>query len=420
MGKGHVYPLAGYRLVVVCLLVLLSGALFPGPLAATEWNGAYFDGRPITRPELSRILDEHQKWRDSGGQEGSRAALADASLAFAELAKADLSGAVLSGADFTGADLAGAVLRGAQCAGIDFYGANLAGADLNGADLSGADCYKAVLSEASLKGANLTLAILAMADLSGADLSRADLGGADLSFATLDRARLYLTRINGARLYGVSLSGAEYSCQGLPETHFLSGLGGLSTVTAAPDLHNGLAQLRQALRDTGQRDLEREATYALERTKTTAAALTLPERWFRTALFDWTCGYGLNYCRPLCILLAGILVFAPVYWFALWGKKGPDGVYLVRPGGNAPQAAAERLQRPLLQALPLALGLSLVSALHFGWRGLNAGCWLAEEQPEGHTLQASGWVRCVSRFQSLLTIYLLALWAVACFGRPFE
>ena len=41
-------------------------------------------------------------------------------------------------------------------------------------------------------------------------------------------------------------------------------------------------------------------------------------------------------------------------------------------------------------------------------------------QPREYTLRATGWVRTVSGIQSLLSVYLLALWVLTYFGRPFE
>jgi hypothetical protein len=40
--------------------------------------------------------------------------------------------------------------------------------------------------------------------------------------------------------------------------------------------------------------------------------------------------------------------------------------------------------------------------------------------PREYTLGATGWVRVVSGVQSLLNFYLLAVWALTYFGRPFE
>ena len=95
------------------------------------------------------------------------------------------------------------------------------------------------------------------------------------------------------------------------------------------------------------------------------------------------------------------------------------------------QSAPERLSwdsallRPhgwlfrLSRALGLGLLFSLLSAFNIGWRELNVGNWISR-QPREYTLRATGWVRVVAGAQSLLGVYILALWVLAYFGRPFE
>jgi hypothetical protein len=73
-----------------------------------------------------------------------------------------------------------------------------------------------------------------------------------------------------------------------------------------------------------------------------------------------------------------------------------------------------------LRAWGLAFYFSLLSAFHIGWRELNVGSWIARLQRKEYNLRATGWVRTVSGFQSLLSVYMLALWALSYFGRPFE
>ena len=65
------------------------------------------------------------------------------------------------------------------------------------------------------------------------------------------------------------------------------------------------------------------------------------------------------------------------------------------------------------------LQFSLLSAFHLGFRELNVGNWLARVQAREYGLQAVGWVRVVAGLQSLLSVYLLAMWALTYFGRPF-
>ena len=67
-----------------------------------------------------------------------------------------------------------------------------------------------------------------------------------------------------------------------------------------------------------------------------------------------------------------------------------------------------------------ALYFSLLSSFHFGWRDLNVGNWISRIQGQQYALRATGRVRTVSGIQSLISIYLVALWVLTYFGRPFQ
>ena len=71
------------------------------------------------------------------------------------------------------------------------------------------------------------------------------------------------------------------------------------------------------------------------------------------------------------------------------------------------------------EALRYGLQFSLLSAFHIGWNWLNVGSWITRLQGREYTFQAVGWVRRLSGLQSLLSVYLLAMWALSYFGRPF-
>ena len=55
--------------------------------------------RNISKEELDKIIDNHKKWLQSGGEEGERADLSSANLRYADLSYADLSYANLRYAD---------------------------------------------------------------------------------------------------------------------------------------------------------------------------------------------------------------------------------------------------------------------------------------------------------------------------------
>jgi hypothetical protein len=80
----------------------------------------------------------------------------------------------------------------------------------------------------------------------------------------------------------------------------------------------------------------------------------------------------------------------------------------------------ERLQGGLRTALGWAAYFSLLSAFHIGFREFNVGTWLSRLQAHEYALKPVGWVRVVSGAQSLISVYLLAIWALTYFGRPFQ
>jgi hypothetical protein len=292
------------------------------------------------------------------------------------------------------------------------------------------------LNNANLLGADLSEANLARASLRWANLRNADLTAANLSFA-----RLLQTDLNGALLSYANLLRTEYAPATAPAPGYLVGLQGLTTVHFPPGEDSGLAQLRTRLAETGLRDLERRATYALEHQTTLHKLQEWEDRpfsgvegIFRLVFFEWPVAYGLYPGRALQLLLGFILAFSVPYMVALvnpltrhagiWRVWATDRVVKLRGQDEPERLEDDWYGDPWWRALycvPLrALQFSILSAFHLGFRELNVGTWLARVQAHEYTLRATGWVRVVAGLQSLLSIYLLALWALTYFGRPFQ
>jgi hypothetical protein len=195
-------------------------------------------------------------------------------------------------------------------------------------------------------------------------------------------------------------------------------------------------------------------TAVLQRAQNRAPETNLAERGFRFIAFDATSEYGNSPGRPLMLLAFGILLFTLPYTFclmitnperrgAIWiiwdedrlldrsGNRSSRAVVFKRGLGKvvAQQRNDARDNRDkrerlsglnVLNALRYGLYFSLLSAFHFGWRDLNVGNWITRIQPREYVLRASGWVRVVSGSQSLISVYLVALWVLTYFGRPFE
>jgi hypothetical protein len=148
-------------------------------------------------------------------------------------------------------------------------------------------------------------------------------------------------------------------------------------------------------------------------------------------LFDWPSAYGLKPQRPLLIMLGGVFVFGLVYWlgirflphrtllFVTWQAKNP------RKGQEYVTTVRRRSQRPAwreeLRLLRVAFYFSLLSAFRIGWKHYDVGMWIDRLQSRDYSLNARyGWIKSLCGLQALLSVYLLALWAMTQFGQPFD
>ena len=352
--------------------------------AGEQWTGKLKNGIVITGQDLQLILKEHRKWVQSVYMEGT---------------------------------------------GVDLRWADLNSADLSKANLRWADLRWANLVGAKLVGANLVLANLGDADLRWANLSEADLSGANLIQANLGKAMAEFADFTDATL-------------GKNETADFSFLGarGLSRIKMYTPA--SVVALRKIAKESGFRNEERALTSSLHRYQ-------MPGWSARDILFDdYIQGgklttYGADPWASLFFLCYSIFPFSFLYMLAFFATGKMTGIWLVRNpdrvikslgrdtpvkltantiAGSLPYETRRSI-RPIARCwgiLKVGFTFSFLSAFSIGWREFNPGTWLTRLQRQEYTLRATGWVRIVSGFQSLLSVYLLALWALTYFGRPFE
>lgn len=339
----------------------------------------------------------------------------------------DLFGFQMAGADLSGIDQPG--FKGAYKKDdgeivfrsfTDLSYANMLGAELNAANLTHAD-----LRGALLIGVDFTEANLRSSDLDSADLRWAVFVGTDLTEAEFDRADL-------AGVLYEPRSGCHPKITSFVSAKNLSRM--RFTVTPA-----GLIELREAFKKAGLRNQERETTFAIKQSERLLASkgplLSRLHSFSSLILFEWTTGYGMYPWRALAILAALMPGFALVYGIALftsgrsaiWALRTKDAVHR---GDNskpvrisAKPLLANRVKKRgscLLRAIRIACYFSVLSAFRAGFREANVGDWIERLQAREYALRATGWVRTVAGIQSLISVYLVAVWLLTYFGRPFD
>lgn len=441
----------------------LSGCtISKADLAGVNLTGANLSGANLAGAQLSGASLSHADLTESdlSGANLSRANLSGAKLTKSDLTRANLTAALLIEVDLSGANLfrsilSEAVLDGANLSHQDlrgtilfetsFSGANLYGATLPGAELAGSDFSEAILRKADLTGAKLSGAYLFHADLTEALLIDADLSEADLSGAKLLKCDLTRANLSGANLFDVDLSGAKYDVKPncLPKVASLQKARNLDEIrfeeSEAP-----LVELRSALAQAGLRDVEREVNCAIQRGRQERSwrdendLEANLDSVFNLVLFDYTCAYGMMPGRPLKLIFVGILLCSIPYCFVILRKNqtSPSAIWLVvAHAGTKPNHRRTRRFRPLtisgtpinkrgrfflfVRAILVSLYFSCLMAFRVGFREINVGNWIARMQCRDYSFSPTGRVRFLSGVQSVFSVYMLALWILTYFGRPF-
>jgi len=385
----------------------------------------------------SYLVKTYFRWSDLSGANLRNSIMTSASFKDTTLINANLQQGNLENADFTDADAKQSDFSGANLRNADLRGADLSHANLAWTDLSGANLQEAKLNDANLDHANLTGATLKNSDLSHTYLTQANLSKADLTGATLTQA--------------------NFSHATLQHTIFQPKLNTLpNIVTLATAKHfdtiefhtskmgvPALAELRSAYKAAGLRSMERLITSMLKQQQ-------MAESWdhggwgyLESALnyvfFYLTCDFGLKPGRALLILLLLIVVFSIPYRMALWlaqphagiwanWKKQPTSLHNIEEDADTHQLLLKQHTGTIWQKrmlaevrnLRISLYFSVLTAFQIGWQELNVSNWISRMQRKEYRLQAKGWVRIIAGIQSLISAYLLVMWALAYFGRPFE
>lgn len=402
--------------------ISLNGKPYRPPIKPFSCAGK-FNGKTLSQGELNMVVERHRQWLQDDSKEGDDR-------------KANLCGATLVG-KLEDVDLSNADLSGAELANLHLEDVKLAGANLSWATMKSRSDWRFLdLSKANIDAADLRHASILFSNLRGAQFREADLRGAYL-VADLREAVLLGTKLNDAELNNSNLSGAVFEIKAdfFPDIAGIAYVKGLAYITY-DNTPQALFELREAFRKVGLRQQEREITRAIKYAETKEDSDYVGV--LVNGVFDLTCGWGMSPWRPLIIVLCILMIVSIVNLiFIVFGKD--SGIWAVWPEdrllkeiGGAPEKITLKHPRPsrvsesntvgyrIILAWGTGLYFSLVSTFHIGGQYLNVGNWITRAQPNEYILKATGWARFVSGMQSIFSVFLIALWALTYFGRPFE
>jgi uncharacterized protein YjbI with pentapeptide repeats len=397
---------------------------------------------------------------------------------FMELAKTSKD---LCKFSFQGKVLAQFPLRDLNLHDANLRSSNFSSSDAENVKLLWSKLEKASFSNSNLKNANFSHARLNNADLEeanlvGALLYKANLDGTNLSKATFGCSKddpSKCTDITSASFHGPSClynhnkMTVECDEKKLVFTNF-KGANNIKSLVYDYSSHLNfpptLISLRKHLRENGFEREAREITYVIQRGLDEEALFDSSKKstsdilgaFVRKVAFDYTVEYGVSPSNALVILLYTLIGFSFVYMLMLRAQVYSNSKYLgyillITPKVIAPGRLniveyedgifkSESLLRVVHEYLNTllpdvssrklnikhyfylyrhAFWFSALSSFHFGWRDLNVGGWLARLQPKQFTYKPMYLFRVLSGVQSLVCIYLLAIFVLSYFGNPW-
>lgn len=318
--------------------------------------------------------------------------------------------------DFRGACLRKSSFKGLKLSKVALKGANLYGACLRNTNLNGLDLRNMAPDNGE-------------EDRSNTVLERSDLQLADLQNVKLDGVALVRNNMLGTFIAGkgISLKDVIFEPMTVPSLRGLDERADQLRLLRYKSTSDGLAALREALRQGGLQKAERAITYAIESHR--LESMQGLEKHVRTVLFLWPTDFGLYPGNALWGLLIFWAAFTVIYALViLINKDELGGIHKFYPAPsesvqhfcNADRKPPTKIEtRNPLWAFSWAAYFSLISAFHIGWRDFNMGEWLVRMNPSDFTLRATGFTRVFTTIQSIVSVYLIAMCALTYFGRPF-
>lgn len=234
-----------------------------------------------------------------------------------------------------------------------------------------------------------------------------------MRFVDMSGAKLKSADLRGADLYGANLKGANLTdAKGLTELLKSLKREGGSNHVGLIKYYNNLSKFK---------NIQAESWLEL-----IGSLLNL--------IFSLIFQYWLKPFWLLTILVYLISCFAVFYLFALKTKRRKTGIWLILKKGRISKTTIKERPFKLTAKFPwkniplkkidkinlarrnwdrmirIGLYFSLLSAFNIGWRNVTTKSLITRLQCRDYTLRATGWARCLSGIQSLLSIFLIGLW----------
>tara|TARA_R110002110_G_scaffold124505_2_gene301868 strand:+ start:16019 stop:17518 length:1500 start_codon:yes stop_codon:yes gene_type:complete len=428
-------------------------------LSNQDLSGFNFDGASLRFTNLS--------YADLTETSFKRSVFIESNLRYAYARWSNFNHSIFLKSNLEYANFSNSTLQDVTMKSILLKNTNLSHTDLSHATIQLSNLEQSIFSHANLTNSDLRLNEMKGANFSYANLKNADLTEADAQQSTFEHARLDNVSFLRANLSSVDFSHAildrtDFMYANMAQSIYRPNLVGLPLIASIATTQNfntvqfyddtlkgvPLTALKNAYQNLGMRSMERLVT-SMVKTEQMHHALASSgtekiKAMFSYVLFYLSSDYGQSPSRPLLIFFILIILMATPYRFALTRSRNKFKVLISWMPKN--KHKQDLVSMPLSKlntyrnwTAPLyyewtwksrlqyewqqwqsALYFSTLSAFRIGWDDFNVANWIQRMQRRDYKLTGQGRVRTLAGLHALISFYLLVLWALTYFGRPFE
>lgn len=180
-----------------------------------------------------------------------------------------------------------------------------------------------------------------------------------------------------------------------------------------------MSKIKSHFRQNNYRQPEREITCALKRHD---------QNFIEKIAFDYTSEYGSKFIRPIQILVGLWLTCSIIYLFLFRFSRKSRLMTTTTTFGYTGQRHVESKSTESYSSNKLfrvrniryAFFFSLLSTFNIGFRDFNFSRLVRLLLPQEMDFRPTGVLRTISAIQAIFSVFLIGLWILSYFGRPFD
>jgi len=278
------------------------------------------------------------------------------------------------------------------------------------------------LYKKNLFGADLSNTLFFKTELNESNLNNSTLKGASFIATNLKNTNFTNVDLSETRFNDVNVDGLIFEPTKIPKLSNFNSIANLQRITYR-NSPRSLIALRTSYLSSGLILEARKVNFAIHHTELINHPTLMS--FIKYIFIEKTVGWGLHVWRPITWLLFITAIMSFVYSTAIIRRcdrnhtPGSISIHTLN-AKNEIIKTSRLISDSWVSAILNGLKFSAFTSLNINWKDINIGNWTTRLYKNPASYSAVGLIRTLSGIQSLLSLYLFALWLLALFGIIIE